>query len=73
MMPATRAVASHSGCNRLSQQVFLSANQTLEKRMREASWFPVVKVLSWLVLLLMLAAAAYTFTIIVTHWSGIGV
>lgn len=41
--------------------------------MREASWFPVVKVLSWLVLLLMLVAAGYTFAIIVTHWSGIGV
>lgn len=41
--------------------------------MREAALFPALKVLSWLVLLLMLAAAGYTFVTIVLHWSGIHV
>ena len=41
--------------------------------MREAALFPALKVLGWLVLLLMLAAAGYTFAIILMHWSGIGV
>lgn len=41
--------------------------------MREAALFPALKVLSWLVLLLMLVAAGYTFVTIVLHWSGIHV
>lgn len=41
--------------------------------MREAVLFPALKVLSWLVLLFMVAAAGYTFVIIVLHWSGIHV
>lgn len=41
--------------------------------MREAAWFPALKVLSWIVLLSMLAAAVYTCATVVMHWSGIGV
>ena len=41
--------------------------------MRDTALFPALKVLSWIVLLSMLAAAVYTFAIIVLHWSGIGV
>lgn len=35
--------------------------------------FPTVKALSWLVLLLMLAAAGYTCIMSFVLWSGIGV
>lgn len=35
--------------------------------------FPALKAVSWLVLLLMLAAGAYTCFISLVHWSGIGV
>jgi hypothetical protein len=41
--------------------------------MREAALFPALKVLSWLVLLSMLASGGYTFAIVVLHWSGIHV
>ncbi|HET6630627.1 MAG TPA: hypothetical protein VFG91_12700 [Woeseiaceae bacterium] len=41
--------------------------------MREAAFFPALKVVSWLVLLLMLVAAGYSFFIVVNHWSGIHV
>lgn len=41
--------------------------------MRVAAWFPAVKIASWLVLLMMLVAAGYTFVIVVLHWSGIQV
>ena len=41
--------------------------------MREAALFPVLKVVSWLVLALMLAAAGYTYFIVLKHWSGIAV
>ena len=41
--------------------------------MREAPWFPALKIVSWLVLLLMLVAAGYTYVVVVLHWSGIHV
>ncbi len=41
--------------------------------MREAALFPALKVVSWLVLLLMVVAGGYTFSIVVLHWSGIQV
>ena len=41
--------------------------------MRDTALFPALKVLSWIVLLSMLAAAVYTSVIVVMHWSGIGV
>lgn len=41
--------------------------------MRETRFFPLVKMLSFLVLLLMLAGAGYAVAISMLHWSGIGV
>lgn len=41
--------------------------------MRDSRFFPPFRLLSYLVLLLMLAAAGYTITISIMHWSGIGV
>ena len=41
--------------------------------MRATAMFPAFKVLSWIVLLSMLAAAGYTFFVVVMHGSGIGV
>ncbi len=41
--------------------------------MREAALFPVLKVLSWLVLLLMAVSAGYAYFTVVSHWSSIAV
>lgn len=36
-------------------------------------WFPALRILSHVVLLLMLVAGGYTVAISMVHWSGIGV
>ena len=41
--------------------------------MHESRFFPFLKGLSYLVLLLMIVGAGYTFVISLMHWSGIGV
>jgi hypothetical protein len=41
--------------------------------MQESRVFPVVKMLSFLVLFMMLAGAGYAVAISMMHWSGIGV
>ena len=72
MLPATRLLhilRVAAGCS----SKYFGPPTTLEDVMREAALFPALKVLGWLVLLLMLAAAGYTFAIIVMHWPGIGV
>jgi hypothetical protein len=40
---------------------------------QESRFFPLVKMLSFLVLLLMLTGAGYAVAISMMHWSGIGV
>jgi hypothetical protein len=41
--------------------------------MRAAGFFPAFRIVSYVVLLLMLAAGGYAFFISMVHWSGIGV
>ena len=41
--------------------------------MQASRFFPILKAVSFLVLLLMLAGAGYAVIISMIHWSGIGV
>ncbi len=46
---------------------------TSEMPLQQRQFFPLLKVLSFLVLLLMLAGTGYALVISMIHWSGIGV
>jgi hypothetical protein len=58
---------------RLSGLCIVVGRQASEVSMQASRFFPLVKIASVLVLLLMLAGAGYAVVISMLHWSGIGV
>jgi hypothetical protein len=56
-----------------ARKLYGNQGQALEIRVQESRFVPLLKGLSYLVLLLMVIGAGYTFVISMMHWSGIAV